>query len=144
MKSAIDNTCIHCGADCGKSPIIWNEMNFCCNGCLTVYQLLNENKLYKYYQLEDSPGIKVETTEFGNKYAFLENTEVKEKLISFTEGNISKVNFFIPGYSLCILYLAARKPFETESWNQVFVCKFHQKRGRYYIRRIGNFPPATG
>jgi Cu+-exporting ATPase len=90
------NTCIHCGADCGKSPVIWNEMKFCCNGCLTVYQLLNENKLYKYYQLEESPGIKVETTEFGNKYAFLDNAEVKEKLISFSEGSISKVRFFIP------------------------------------------------
>ena len=96
MRSAIENTCIHCGADCGKTPVIWNDLNFCCNGCKTVYQLLNENKLYKYYQLEDSPGIKVETTEFGNKYAFLDNTEVKEKLISFTEGNISKVKLFIP------------------------------------------------
>jgi len=96
MKSAIENTCIHCGADCGKNPVIWDNKPFCCNGCKTVYQLLNENKLYKYYQLEDSPGIKVETTEFGNKYAFLDNIEVKEKLISFTEGNISKVNLFIP------------------------------------------------
>lgn len=91
-----NNTCIHCGADCGKTPVIWNEMKFCCNGCLTVYQLLNENKLYKYYQLEESPGIKVETSEFGNKYAFLDNAEVKEKLISFSEGSISKVRFFIP------------------------------------------------
>ncbi|MGE0020463.1 MAG: heavy metal translocating P-type ATPase [Draconibacterium sp.] len=90
------NTCIHCGADCGKSPVVWNDMKFCCNGCLTVYQLLNENKLYKYYQLEESPGIKVETTEFGNKYAFLDNAEVKEKLVSFSEGGISKVRFFIP------------------------------------------------
>ena len=90
------NTCVHCGADCGKTPVVWNDMKFCCNGCKTVYQMLNENKLYKYYQLEDSPGIKVETTEFGNKYAFLENAEVKEKLISFSEGSISKVRFFIP------------------------------------------------
>ena len=96
MKSASENTCIHCGADCGKSPVIWNDMKFCCNGCLTVYQMLNENKLFKYYQLEESPGIRVETTEFGNKYAFLDNAEVKEKLISFSEGGISKVRFFIP------------------------------------------------
>jgi len=96
MRSSVDNTCIHCGADCGKTPVIWNDLKFCCNGCLTVYQILNENKLYKYYQLEESPGIKVETTEFGNKYAFLDNTEVKEKLISFSEGGISKVRFFIP------------------------------------------------
>ena len=96
MNPVNNNTCIHCGAHCGKTPVIWNNLKFCCNGCMAVYQILDENKLYKYYQLEESPGIKVETTEFGNKYAFLDNTEVKEKLISFSEGSISKVRFFIP------------------------------------------------
>ncbi len=95
-NSVNQNTCVHCGADCGKNPVIWNDMKFCCNGCKTVYQILHENKLYKYYQLENSPGIKVETSEFGNKYAFLDNAEVREKLVSFTEGTISKVRFFIP------------------------------------------------
>jgi Cu+-exporting ATPase len=91
------NNCIHCGADCGKNPVVWDEKLFCCNGCLTVFQLLHENKLYNYYQLEETPGVKLEsTTEFGNKYAFLDNSEVKEKLITFREGNISKVKFFIP------------------------------------------------
>jgi Cu+-exporting ATPase len=96
MRSSIENTCIHCGADCGKNPVIWDGKPFCCNGCKTVYQLLHENKLYNYYKLEETPGVKVETTEFGNKYAFLDNAEVKEKLITFTEGSISKVKFFIP------------------------------------------------
>ena len=90
------NNCVHCGADCGKNPVIWNDKKFCCNGCKTVYQLLNENKLYNYYNLENTPGIKVETTEFGNKYAFLDNDDVKQKLITFSEGRISKVKFFIP------------------------------------------------
>ena len=96
MNKKEENICIHCGADCGSDPVVWNNLNFCCNGCKTVYQLLNENKLYNYYQLEDTPGIKVETTEFGNKYAFLDNKEVKQKLIPFTEGSISKVRFYIP------------------------------------------------
>ncbi len=96
MGKSENNNCIHCGADCGKNPVIWNNNLFCCNGCKTVYQLLNENKLYKYYNLENTPGIKIETTEFGTKYAFLDQPEVKEKLISFTEGNISKVKFYIP------------------------------------------------
>jgi Cu+-exporting ATPase len=91
-----NNNCVHCGADCGKNPVIWNDKKFCCNGCKTVYQLLNENKLYNYYNLENTPGIKVETTEFGNKYAFLDNDDVKQKLITFSEGRISKVKFFIP------------------------------------------------
>ena len=96
MNSKATNTCVHCGADCGKEPVVWNHQHFCCNGCKTVYQLLNENKLYNYYKLEETPGIKVETTAFGNKYAFLDNDEVKQKLISFSEDNISKVRFFIP------------------------------------------------
>lgn len=96
MRSKTENTCIHCGADCGNAPVIWNGEKFCCNGCKTVYQLLNENKLYNYYKLEETPGIKVETTALGNKYAFLDNDEVKQKLLSFSEGSISKVRFFIP------------------------------------------------
>ena len=96
MAKSGDNICVHCGADCGKHPVIWNEMPFCCNGCKTVYQLLNENKLYNYYNLDDTPGIKVETTEFGNKYAFLDKDEIRDKFISFSEGGISKVKLFIP------------------------------------------------
>ncbi|MEN8157286.1 MAG: heavy metal translocating P-type ATPase metal-binding domain-containing protein, partial [Bacteroidota bacterium] len=90
------HTCVHCGADCGKHPVTWNDMHFCCNGCKAVYQILNENKLYNYYNLDKTPGIKVETTGFGNKYAFLEKEEIREKLISFSEGGISKVKFYIP------------------------------------------------
>ncbi len=71
-------------------------MLFCCNGCKTVYQLLNESKLFKYYDLEQNPGIKEETTGFGNKYEFLDKEEIRDKLISFSEGGISKVKFFVP------------------------------------------------
>ncbi len=96
MNKKGDNICVHCGADCGKHPVRWNELPFCCNGCKTVYQLLNENKLYNYYEIDNTPGIKVETTEFGNKYAFLDKDEIREKLISFSEGGISKVKLYIP------------------------------------------------
>ncbi len=96
MAKENNNICVHCGADCGKHPVLWNDLSFCCNGCLTVYQLLNDSKLYSYYKLEETPGIKVETTAFGNKYEFLDKPEIKEKLISFSEGGISKVRFYVP------------------------------------------------
>ncbi len=96
MNTKGDNNCVHCGSDCGKHPETWNDLLFCCNGCKTVYQLLNENKLYNYYQIENTPGIKIETTEFGNKYAFLDKDEIRSKLISFSEAGISKVKFYIP------------------------------------------------
>ena len=91
-----NNNCVHCGADCGKAPVEWNNLRFCCNGCRTVYEMLHENKLYTYYNLEQTPGIRLETTEFGNKYEFLDNEEVAARLITFSEGEIAKVRFYIP------------------------------------------------
>jgi len=96
MPEPGNNSCVHCGADCGRHPVMWNKLPFCCKGCLTVYQLLNENKLYSYYEIDHTPGIKLESTEFGNKYAFLDKEEIRDKLISFSEGGISKVRFYIP------------------------------------------------
>ena len=92
-----DNVCVHCGADCGKHPVVWNKEKFCCNGCQQVYQLLNEHKLNQYYTYENTPGIKVELPTHNAKYAFLDRDDVKEKLYEFYENNIAKVSFYIPG-----------------------------------------------
>lgn len=99
--------CIHCGEDCGKYPVMWDNKPFCCNGCKTVYQLLNENQLYTYYDLENTPGIKVETHDYENKYAYLDKDEIKEKLLDFSEGGISKITLYVPGIhcSSCIWLL---------------------------------------
>ena len=88
--------CIHCGADCGKSPVIWDEKPFCCHGCKTVYQILNEKEMGEYYQIQPMSGIRVETESSSNKFAFLDNEELKEQLLDFTDGNTSKVKFFVP------------------------------------------------
>lgn len=88
--------CIHCGEDCGKNPVIFDDKPFCCNGCKTVYQILNQNKLEKYYDIQPMSGIKVETQDVGDKYAFIDNEEIREKLIDFSDGGISKVTLFIP------------------------------------------------
>lgn len=92
----INNACIHCGADCGKSPIIWNNNLFCCNGCKQVYQILNESKLEQYYKMADLPGIKSDANNYSGKYAFLDKEEIQLKLFEFYENNIAKVSFYIP------------------------------------------------
>jgi len=99
--------CIHCGEDCGRSPIVWEGKNFCCEGCKTVYQLLNENKLSGYYDIYETPGIKVEVQEFGQKYAYLDNDEILKKIVYFKEGEFSKVKLYIPDIhcSSCIWLL---------------------------------------
>ncbi|PID91890.1 MAG: heavy metal translocating P-type ATPase [Bacteroidetes bacterium] len=91
-----EHSCVHCGADCGKHPVVWEGKAFCCNGCLSVYQLLNDHKLYNYYEIDEQPGIKAETTALGNKYAFLDKEEMRERFILFSQGGISRLRFYIP------------------------------------------------
>ncbi|RLD36422.1 MAG: heavy metal translocating P-type ATPase, partial [Bacteroidetes bacterium] len=99
--------CIHCGEDCGKYPVVWDDKPFCCEGCKTVYQILNENKLGGYYNIYENPGIKVDLQDFGGKYAYLDKEEIKEKLVYFTEGEYSKTKLYIPDIhcSSCIWLL---------------------------------------
>jgi Cu+-exporting ATPase len=88
--------CVHCGEDCGSNPVMWDGKPFCCHGCKTVYQLLNEKDMKQYYEFEQLPGIKVDTPSNDQKYAFLDLESVKEKLIEFSDGEISKVTLHIP------------------------------------------------
>ena len=50
--------CYHCGDVCNKSLDIQSgDKVFCCTGCKTVYEILQENNLCKYYDMDNSPGI---------------------------------------------------------------------------------------
>jgi Cu+-exporting ATPase len=41
-------------------------------------------------------GIRIEQTEVGDKYAYLDLDEIRDKILSFSDSGISKVNLFIP------------------------------------------------
>lgn len=92
----MSDPCIHCGTDCGNSPVVWNDLHFCCHGCKTVYQILNEKELTHYYEIQPMSGIRIDTGQGTRKFAFLDNEEISQKLIDFSDGSTSRVKFFIP------------------------------------------------
>ncbi len=98
-------TCYHCGADCNNTKVVFNDKPFCCNGCKTVYEILNQNELSCYYDLDQTPG--TIPTEIKGKFDYLDNDEIAEKLIEFNDGTTSVVSFFIPSIhcSSCIWVL---------------------------------------
>ncbi|MEJ0105959.1 MAG: heavy metal translocating P-type ATPase metal-binding domain-containing protein [Bacteroidota bacterium] len=49
--------CYHCGEDCHFASIYIEDKSFCCEGCKMVYQILNQNDLCDYYDLNKTPGI---------------------------------------------------------------------------------------
>jgi P-type Cu+ transporter len=92
-KTAIQ--CYHCGEACDIS-ISTDAKYFCCDGCKFVYQLLQENGLCNYYELSERPGIKVKGKFSSQRFAYLDNEEVKKKLLRFEDGSQSHVNFYLP------------------------------------------------
>ncbi len=100
-----DKVCYHCGLECGNSPVEFNDKCFCCNGCKTVYEILNQNELSCYYDLEQTPG--TIPKEIQGKFEYLNNIEIADKLIEFSDGTTSVVEFYIPSIhcSACIWVL---------------------------------------
>lgn len=87
--------CAHCGDDCLSEKISIENNYFCCTGCKTVYQILNEQGLDNYYNIEQTPGISKrnsKTTDFD----FLDNEKVKETIYEFSDGKTSRIRLYLP------------------------------------------------
>ncbi len=87
-------TCFHCGDDCNTTTIVFDEKNFCCNGCKTVYEIFSTNDLTCYYDLQSSPGAVPQ--EIEGKYDFLSQENIIEKLTEFDDGNTQIATLYIP------------------------------------------------
>jgi len=85
--------CYHCG-DTNAIYIQFDEKVFCCNGCKTVYEILNQSELSRYYDLENNPGKAPEA--LLGKYDYLENKEITTSLIEFDDETIQIVTLYIP------------------------------------------------
>ena len=100
-------TCFHCGAACRDEHVVHNEKDFCCLGCKTVYEILEENGLCTYYELEKSPGINLKGKDFKEKYAYLDNPEIADSIFDFCDQERAKCTFHLPSIhcSSCIWLL---------------------------------------
>ena len=82
--------CVHCGQECGKNPVIFDDKPFCCNGCSMVYQILSDKKMNRYYEMMPTPGIRLDQENTaGTRYAYLDNEEISKPMLEFSDGGIS-------------------------------------------------------
>ena len=87
--------CYHCGQDIAKERISFDEKIFCCNGCKSVYEILNINDLGNFYELNKRSGIKPNEDNIS-QFGYLDTPEIFDKVTDFSEGNTSLVTFKIP------------------------------------------------
>ncbi len=91
------NLCYHCGTACTTTKLSVQDKLFCCEGCKLVYEIINENGLCNYYELENHPGLSQVKPVRKDKYAYLDNEDIAKKLYKFTDGNNTIVTFYLPG-----------------------------------------------
>ena len=96
-KQTEANLCYHCGTACTTTKLSIDDKLFCCEGCKLVYEIINENGLCNYYELENHPGLSQVKSIRKDKYAYLDNEDIAKKLYKFTDGNNTIVTFYIPG-----------------------------------------------
>lgn len=107
--------CFHCGLDFSPAEEIrFDDRSFCCSGCKTVYEIFSTNGLSSYYDFEKNPG--ATPTSDSNKYDFLENDKIAERLLQFSEGQTHIVCLNIPHIhcSSCIWILENLRKLQAE------------------------------
>ena len=98
--------CYHCGDKVVGKPIVYDDKNFCCNGCKTVYSIFTENDLGNFYELNQGSGIKPGGSA-NQKYLPLDVPEIREEFVEFKNDSIYIVTLFLPAIhcSSCIYLL---------------------------------------
>src|SRR5688572_26258732 len=86
--------CFHCGQHC-EELIFSNEKPFCCIGCKSVFEILSENDLCEYYAIDKQSGTPQKNYSTSS-FAYLDDTEVRKKLLTFSSQELEKVVFQIP------------------------------------------------
>jgi Cu+-exporting ATPase len=86
--------CFHCGQRC-EEVVMSDDKTFCCVGCKSVYEILNENNLCEYYALNKQSGISQRNV-LTNSFAYLDEPEARKKVLSFDSRELAKVSFDIP------------------------------------------------
>jgi P-type Cu+ transporter len=86
--------CYHCGQHCDE-VVFSNDKPFCCVGCKSVFEILNENDLCEYYTLEQNSGVSQRNTH-TTSFAYLDEPQVRKKILTFDSSDLAKVSFNIP------------------------------------------------
>lgn len=99
MKTTDQKTssCYHCGEHCESGILQFDKKEFCCNGCMLVYEVLQENDLCSYYEIADKPGTRQPSiSKEKNRFDYLEDQGTVSKMLDFQSGTESHITFHIP------------------------------------------------
>lgn len=89
------DNCFHCGQEIEEERIQFDQKEFCCQGCKTVYEVLNVNNLSEYYNLNHNAGVRPDARG-DHQFDFLNTKEIFDKVVDFSDDGITVVTFEVP------------------------------------------------
>lgn len=94
--SHINKACFHCGTSCSDNEVYYDDKAFCCEGCKSVYQILQTKQLCKYYDFTKQPGVKATEQTVASSFDYLDADTVKQHIVKFEQGNEIHIALLIP------------------------------------------------
>ena len=89
--------CLHCGDDCGTSPVVTGRGAFCCAGCSAVHDLIESHGLAGFYACEVPAGISQRRrTAHQADYSVLDDTVAASRLIEWRRDGHTCAQFSVP------------------------------------------------
>ncbi|HWO57795.1 MAG TPA: heavy metal translocating P-type ATPase metal-binding domain-containing protein [bacterium] len=89
-------SCFHCGLSCAEDAPAIDEKRFCCEGCRTVYRLLQDARLGSYYARDAAPGARPTLTD-RSRFAYLDLPETVAALLEYQDERQARVTLSVPG-----------------------------------------------
>ncbi len=89
--------CAHCGEDCTAEAVSLDTgEQFCCTGCKLVFELLRDNNLCSYYDLDSKAGNSFRFKTGVARFEYLDHPDIVRRLVDFSQNESTSVTFYIP------------------------------------------------
>jgi len=90
--------CRHCGDACAADGIRNGAGTFCCAGCASVFELLQEHGLTQFYACAPDAGVSQRTagTRDADRFAVLDDPAVALRFVDAHDGTFSHATFSVP------------------------------------------------
>ena len=90
--------CRHCGDACAADGVRTAAGTFCCNGCASVFALLEAHGLTQFYACDPDAGVSQRTASAraADRFAVLDDPAVAHRFVDAHDGTFSHVTFSVP------------------------------------------------
>ncbi len=97
LFSTENTLCFHCHEPLGgEKPVVFEDKNFCCEGCRTVFEILDSNGLCRFYDLDEAAGVSQKNQKDARAWAFLDDPEALEKLLLYKDEKSARAELSLP------------------------------------------------